>query len=404
MNPNSFNLQNIGNKKSFIKILFVFFSPLALWAQNETSNEILHKSIQLRNNLKIFSAIIEKNYKEVGDLDVSRQIIEISKIKNDSFYLYRRTIGGKLVNYIIEEKDSIYSVEINLQNSTFSIFNNLRIPYSRNFGEKSNRIKQIFGMFLDSSYSHSLYQFPKDTIIYGIPCWELIRKPIRTSFSNLIESSIFISKGDYYFRGFREVDVYEDTDTVINSSFIKTLNFDISEVRYKIKLLTDSLNYLIFNYSQKPLETFKLQADLYSGHVNSISAYCIQNQDSILLDFKKGRYLLDFWFIGCYPCMKSFPYILDLENKFKEKGVHFIKLNPLDAKEPEKVIRYSKLHSIEKENYLIPRNLCSIFSVNAYPSFIFIEDGKIIKSFTGFDENVYSDLKLFLEKWTSDSR
>ncbi|MCF8253273.1 MAG: TlpA family protein disulfide reductase [Bacteroidia bacterium] len=354
--------------------------------------------------MKIFSAIIEKNYKEVGDLDVSRQIIEISKIKNDSFYLYRRTIGGKLVNYIIEEKDSIYSVEINLQNSTFSIFNNLRIPYSRNFGEKSNRIKQIFGMFLDSSYSHSLYQFPKDTIIYGIPCWELIRKPIRTSFSNLIESSIFISKGDYYFRGFREVDVYEDTDTVINSSFIKTLNFDISEVRYKIKLLTDSLNYLIFNYSQKPLETFKLQADLYSGHVNSISAYCIQNQDSILLDFKKGRYLLDFWFIGCYPCMKSFPYILDLENKFKEKGVHFIKLNPLDAKEPEKVIRYSKLHSIEKENYLIPRNLCSIFSVNAYPSFIFIEDGKIIKSFTGFDENVYSDLKLFLEKWTSDSR
>jgi thiol-disulfide isomerase/thioredoxin len=232
----------------------------------------------------------------------------------------------------------------------------------------------------------------------------LIRKPIRTSFSNLIESSIFISKGDNYFRGYREVDVYEELDTVINSSFIKVLNFDIDDVRFKIKLMVDSIDSLKFNNAQKPLETFKLQADLFNGSVNSISAYSIQNQDSILLDYKKGKYLLDFWFIGCYPCMKSFPYLDTLEIKYKPKGVHFIKLNPLDAREPEKVIRYSKLHSIENENYLIPRNLCSIFSVNAYPSFIFIEDGKIIKSFTGFDESIFQNIKSYLEKWSESPR
>nr|MBP7512545.1 hypothetical protein [Bacteroidia bacterium] len=71
--------------------------------------------------------------------------------------------------------------------------------------------------------------------------------------------------------------------------------------------------------------------------------------------------------------------------------------------ELDKVKRYSKLHSIELENYLIPRSLCSNFSVDAYPSFIFIEDGKIIKKYTGFDESVYNDLKLFLESWTKNS-
>jgi thiol-disulfide isomerase/thioredoxin len=387
--------------KAIIHILLILISPIELFGQTNPSTEILHKSIQLRNNLNIFSAVIERNYKEVGDLNVSRQIIEINKIKNDSFYLFRRNIGGKLINYIYEQNDSIYSVEINLKDSTFSVFNNLRIPYSRNFGKESNRIKQILGMFLDSSISRSLYRFPKDTIVYGVPCWELIRKPIKTSISNLIESSIFISKGDYYFRGYREVDVYEELDTVINSSFIKMLNIDVSDVRFKIKLMIDSLDKLKFNNAQKPLETFKLQADLYTGSVHNISTYSIQNQDSNLLDFEKGRYLLDFWFIGCYPCMKSFPYILELENKFKDNGIHFIKINPLDTKDPEKVLRYSKLHSIEKDNYLIPRSLCSIFSVNAYPTFIIIEDGKIIKSFTGFDESVYEELKKYLEIWTA---
>jgi thiol-disulfide isomerase/thioredoxin len=376
-------------------------SPIEIFGQPNPSSDILHKSIHLKKNLNIFNAIIERNYKEVGDLEVSRQINEISKIKNDSFYMCRRKIGGKLVNYIYEQKDSIYSIEINTKDSTFSVFNNLRIPYSRNFGEESNRIKQIFGMFLDSSSSYSLLMYPTDTVIYGIPCWVLTRKPVRTSFSNLIESLIFISKEDYHFRGFREVDVYENLDTVINSSFIKYLNFDITDVRNKIKLTIDTIDYLTTINAQVPLESFKLEKNLFSGSVQSLNTYSIQNKDSTILYFTKGKYLLDFWFIGCFPCMKSFPYLDSLENKFKPKGVQFIKLNPLDSKDPEKVIRYSKLHTIEKENYLISRSLCSNFSVISYPSFIFIEDGKIIKSYTGFDESVYEELKKYLEIWTA---
>jgi thiol-disulfide isomerase/thioredoxin len=155
---------------------------------------------------------------------------------------------------------------------------------------------------------------------------------------------------------------------------------------------------------KRPYNIFKPDTNLYTASIREFNAFSIQKSDSIVLNFEKGKFFLDFWYIGCLPCFQSFPYIDSLEKVFAKNKIKFMKLNPININDTVMVKKYCKRHFLEKDNYLIQRNLCSNFSVDAYPSFIFIEDGQIIKKFTGFDESVYDELKLFFEKWTADSK
>jgi thiol-disulfide isomerase/thioredoxin len=381
-------------------MLLFLFSSNKNFGQENMSKNVLMKAIHNRNNYTDLTAQVSYNIKSFGDIGFKEMEYSINLLKDDSFYLEvskRPNLDSKMLIY--EYGDSSHMMSVEVKNQTFVLYG-IKV---KNNKRNSHVINRVFGRYYDSSFTKNLIGGPKDTQIYDIPCWELIVKPYNSPVSKVISSSIFISKDDYLIRGFWEAEIFENLDTTITSSFIKCIYFNPNEIRNNIAEIEKEMDVIKSKYSQKPPVSFKNDEKSYTGFIDKLKVFSIEQNDSIFLPLNKGKYLLDFWFIGCYPCMKSFPYLDSLENEYKTTGIHFIKLNPLDGGELDKVKRYSKLHSIELENYLIPRSLCSNFSVDAYPSFIFIEDGKIIKKYTGFDESVYNDLKLFLESWTKNS-
>lgn len=381
-------------------MLLFLLSPNRNFGQENMSKNVLMKAIHNRNNYSDLTAQVTYNIKSFGDKENKEMEYLVNQLKDDSFYLeISRKPKGKSKSIIYEYGDSSFFLVFDSTSQSFEIYG-VRV---KNNKRNSHVMSRVFGRYNDSTIINKMFKPIKDTIIFNIPCWEYILKPYTNPVSNVIASSIYVSRKDYLFRGFKEIEIFEGIDTVVTSSFIKCIYFNPNEIRENIIIVENEIARIKNNYSQKPTISYENNIKDYTGKVNKVNSFSIFKMDSALLNFSKGKFVVDFWFIGCFPCMKSFPYLDSLAIKYESNGIRFLKINPIDVDEKEKVKRYAKLHSMEKENYLIPRSLCSNFSVDAYPSFIFIEDGKIIKKYTGFDESVYNDLKLFLESWTKNS-
>jgi len=71
----------------------------------------------------------------------------------------------------------------------------------------------------------------------------------------------------------------------------------------------------------------------FSIEVGDSIPSCVLNKinkpkDVVNLDQYKGQVIyLDFWASWCGPCVKSFPYMNDLEKEFKSKGLQVIAVN-----------------------------------------------------------------------------
>ncbi|MBU3662730.1 MAG: hypothetical protein FGM41_05970 [Bacteroidetes bacterium] len=354
-----------------------------------------YKSFNLSGNL--FS-------RSIGSNEITKIPFTLIKTEGDSFLFLRRFSNDQKVFAIIQIHDSISTYEINYLESSFKLMHEPVFQYENSIGRKSIVVKRILGEFLDTSFSSSFVLNPKDTIIKDVVCREFGIKPFKDEYSNTLRYSYFISVGDFLHRGYYTVDIVEELDTMIRGSFIDQASFNSEEARKEFIYQKSKVEMAVHSFSQTPVEKHTLDTSLYSGKIKTIKVFDFSLNDSNLLDFTKGKFLIDLWFIGCLPCLKSFPFLMDLENKFSSKKVSFIKMNPIDGGNPDKLKSYTQIRNIEKSNYAIPRIQTNNFLVNSYPSFVFIEDGVIIKKFEGFDETIYEELKAFLEQWTADSR
>ncbi len=384
-------------------LLSIFFCFQTIAQRNEIqklkNNAILnlmkYKSFNLSGNL--FS-------RTIGSNEITKIPFILIKTEGDSFLFLRRFSNDQKLLYIIQFQDSISTYELNYLDSSFKLMREPAIQYENSIGRKSIVVKRILGDFLDTSFNSDYFLNPKDTIINDVVCRELGIKPFKDEYSNSIRYSYFISTSDFIHRGYYTVDIVEELDTMIRGSFIDQTSFNLEEARNEFIYQKSKVEMAVQSFSQTPFEKHTLDTSLYSGIIKTIKVFDFSLNDSILLDFTKGKFLIDFWFIGCLPCLKSFPYLMELENNFSSKKVSFIKMNPINGANPDKLRSYTQIRNIEKANYAIPRIQTNYFLVRSYPSFVLIEDGKIIKKFEGFDESVYEELKVFLKQWTAEKR
>lgn len=390
-------------KKAIILLILIGLSVQFAYSQKEKTSNLLFTSINNRNHLKTFKADIEYIYRGFADIELNNINYSIVKIEDDSFLI--KFEGNVFKNFLFDFLDTLYVCSVNKVKSEFSFQHFPQASQNTTIGSKSLKIKKILGQHVDSGYIDMLaFNSMKDTALYGIPCWVININSSEFSIAKTLQHLLFISKSDTLIRGFYERETYNEKDTVIYFSFIKKITLNKDEINKSVKLHTNEVNVIKNTYKQIPVKQFKLNQSLYTGYVNSVSAYNLDKGDSVKLNFSKGKFFLDFWFIGCFPCMQSFPAISNLESLYKDKSVNFIKINPIDTKDIEKTKRFCTLHGIEGQNLLISRDLCAMFKVTSYPSFVFIEDGKIIKSFAGFDESIYDELKSYLKQWTQETK
>ena len=106
---------------------------------------------------------------------------------------------------------------------------------------------------------------------------------------------------------------------------------------------------------------------------------------------------VDFWASWCPPCVRSFPFMNQLEHEFKEKGLHIIGVN-LDEKLTDAETFLEK-YPVDFDIALDPNKQCvSDFGVMAMPTSYLIDRKGVIRHIhQGFREGEVEKLRLAIQ-------
>jgi thiol-disulfide isomerase/thioredoxin len=113
-----------------------------------------------------------------------------------------------------------------------------------------------------------------------------------------------------------------------------------------------------------------------------------------------GLILLDLWYVGCPPCIKSAPVIEKLYREYNNK-VHFFSIDETDS-DTAKIARFKNMMGVSfpvlmghKEKLAMKIN-----GSGAYPVFILLDAGskKILWKYVGYNENLYAIIKDAIER------
>lgn len=104
-------------------------------------------------------------------------------------------------------------------------------------------------------------------------------------------------------------------------------------------------------------------------------------------DFKGQLVLLDFFYKSCYPCMQALPVLQQLHEKYRDKGLKIIGVNPFDTK-AEGIADFLSKRNITYTVVLDEnRQVVKSYRVSAYPTMYLIDrQGKIVWTDEGFGE------------------
>lgn len=105
--------------------------------------------------------------------------------------------------------------------------------------------------------------------------------------------------------------------------------------------------------------------------------------ETITLSELKGKVVLvDFWATWCPPCKNSIPHLIELYEKYKDRG--FIVLG-ISLEDREKLEKFVAEYNITYPILLGTRDIAQTYGVQAIPKSIFIDrKGTIRKVQTGF--------------------
>ena len=112
-----------------------------------------------------------------------------------------------------------------------------------------------------------------------------------------------------------------------------------------------------------------------------------------LSDFKGKVVVLDFWATWCPPCRAEIPNFVDLEAKYKDKGLAIVGIS-LDQGGPGVVASFVKAQKINYPIVMGDDNVSHLYGdIQAIPTtFIIDPKGNIVGSHQGFTEkSVFED-------------
>lgn len=112
-----------------------------------------------------------------------------------------------------------------------------------------------------------------------------------------------------------------------------------------------------------------------------------ENQTGTL---KFGRLtLIDFWEVWCGPCIKSFPEVEKIKNKYPDK----LQVVGIVSESKEKAIELTKKKGITFSNLIGNKDVKKAFGVNSYPRYFLVDSKGIVrKEYVGFSEQIEKDI------------
>ncbi len=120
-----------------------------------------------------------------------------------------------------------------------------------------------------------------------------------------------------------------------------------------------------------------------------IYGHIYQTKDTFVLSQQHAKlYVIDFWYQTCQPCMRAIPYLVDLYNNYKDKGLLVLGVNSVDNI-PSRYGYLKKFIEFKKITYpviMTERKVDMSYRVPGYPTlYVLDENHKIIFHEVGFD-------------------
>ncbi|MDD3772875.1 MAG: TlpA disulfide reductase family protein [Weeksellaceae bacterium] len=126
-------------------------------------------------------------------------------------------------------------------------------------------------------------------------------------------------------------------------------------------------------------------AQTESLNLKEISLKLNDNSIVKVSDLKGKVVLIDFWYRGCFPCLKAIPDLIKLQEEFKGDLV-IIGINDIDIKED--VIDYFDYKNVNYlSTYKTSYNISKNFKIKAFPTTILYDkQGNVIQTDTGYNK------------------
>jgi peroxiredoxin len=114
--------------------------------------------------------------------------------------------------------------------------------------------------------------------------------------------------------------------------------------------------------------------------------YDAEGKKMSLTQMKGKVVLLDFYFIGCWGCMKSLKPLNKLHEKYKNQNVVIASITERDSQ--KSVLAFDKNYQIKYPGYVNAADVVKLYHVDGFPTFYFIDkEGKIGNAFVGYSDD-----------------
>lgn len=113
----------------------------------------------------------------------------------------------------------------------------------------------------------------------------------------------------------------------------------------------------------------------------------LENKKIKLTDLKDKIIVLNFWFMGCAPCIREFPQLNSLVEQYKKKKVVFLAIS-VDGTEANMRL-FLKRRKFDYQIAVSDFSIARLYGVKLYPTNIIINQaGKIVFAESSFQEDI----------------
>lgn len=393
---------HIKSKKFFciqlIILLVVFVSQQSCTnpSKNKTSTEILELTMQHYEGLEEIGYRLDYKVKHISSNDtfLLTGSAELERDETDTvfgglFHFQTKEVAyayDKNHLYVALKKDSTCTIYKGKDSSKSIVYGNLAYSMIHPYFFVPDKLRD---QYRDTTTSATLINNGLDSSNYTVV---LTQKPSTEEISARI-TTFLISTKDYSIKKITRLvshtmgEQYEEwvfSDGESNMSTKELIDTEIEQLETNFKC-TQGI------YFSAPIP--QMLAEMTAAP--DFQYQTLNNETKSLSDLNGRVVILDFWYLGCQPCIQAIPDLIELQSKYKGNGVEIIGLNPFDFTEKQRPLLEQ---SVEKLgcNYpiaTIPTTVLEAYKVKSYPTtYVIDKKGRIRFSSYGYYKDLTQDM------------
>lgn len=289
-----------------------------------------------------------------------------------------------------------FNRELTLQDSKFpsaTLYNGRKVM-SISYADSTYTMKEINAQAIQGSLLEFLKNIKgfiskrpsemlSDTTINNVTCSHLIVN----TYDTIINKEHLYTSFNLFF---------DKSSDMLNSVVIKSRSAGIgngisdyySASQYSnYKFNQDNIDIASMTIPQGFQQEKKRPALLGTGEVAPNWTLYDANGKKMSLTQLKGKVvMMDFFFIGCGPCMRSLKPLNNLHEKYKNQNVAMASITDRDSK--KSILEFQQQYKIKNPIYIHADDVVKSYHVTGFPTFYFInKEGKIAAIIEGYEDN-----------------